>query len=654
MAHSRPKDRATRHRTPALLLVALVTLLAASPSEAGLNTWTTGWPASEVNTAPGGTRSVAIDPQSPATVYAARQGGNVFTQGGVLKSTSGGQSWTSMNAGLEARNTLVVAVDPLTPATVYTGLCGGFQLSGGVWKSTDGAGSWTEVNAGLPLGQFGTCVQAIAIDPLTPTTLYAGPSDNGVFKSTNGGASWTAMNVGIPAGNGVLVFAIDPRNPLIVYAGMAPGPGGPGGLFKSTNGGASWAPKNVGIPATDTFVFDIAIDPQTPSTLYRSTSAGVFNANFSSHGLYKSTDGGETWVLASSGLPRPPSFSHVRPLAIDPLVPSTLYAGTTMNGVFRSTDGGASWAPMNDGLTTTSVGALAISPSGACLHASGGSGTGVFDFATREDACTGGPIPPPGPTMLVAAVLPSSRSVQVGTPATAFATILNAGLNQAVGVAISLASAIPATFAYQTTDCLTNVLVGTANTPASIPPGGRQCFVIAVTPTAPFGPTEVAFTFAGTNAPPVGVLVGINTLFLSGNASPTPDPIALAATLGNDGIVNIPGATGTGVFAVATSNVGITGTITVMADTGAAPLPVSIAICETNAAGLCTTPLQPSVSTTIPGLLSTGVAGTASYGIFVTGSGLVPFDPTANRIFVRLLDAGGVVRGSTSVAARTQ
>jgi hypothetical protein len=80
--------------------------------------------------------------------------------------------------------------------------------------------------------------------------------------------------------------------------------------------------------------------------------------------------------------------------------------------------------------------------------------------------------------------------------------------------------------------------------------------------------TEVAFTFAGSNTPPVGVLVGINTLLLSGNLAPTPDPIALVATVSNDGIVNIPGATGTGVFALAAANVGITGIITVTADTG--------------------------------------------------------------------------------------
>src|SRR5215831_15756981 len=96
---------------------------------------------------------------------------------------------------------------------------------------------------------------------------------------------------------------------------------------------------------------------------------------------------------------------------------------------------------------------------------------------------------------LVAAVLPSSRSVQVGIPATAFATIINTGAATASSVGISLQTNIPATFSFQTTDPQTNALTGSPNTKVDIPAQGSQSFLIVVTPTAPIAPTDVAFSF---------------------------------------------------------------------------------------------------------------------------------------------------------------
>jgi len=123
----------------------------------------------------------------------------------------------------------------------------------------------------------------------------------------------------------------------------------------------------------------------------------------------------------------------------------------------------------------------------------------------------------------------------------------------------------------------------------------------------------------------------------------------LAATTTNDGIVNVPGTTGTGAFAVATVNVGASGNITASADTGSATLPVNISLCQTDpATGQCISAIGPSVTTTI------NANATPTFGIFVQATGNVPFDPAGNRIFVRFKDGGNVTRGSTSVAARTQ
>ena len=251
------------------------------------------------------------------------------------------------------------------------------------------------------------------------------------------------------------------------------------------------------------------------------------------------------------------------------------------------------------------------------------------------------------PTVLVAAVLPGSRSVAVGTSATAFVTIINAGSATAAGVGIALKPFIPARLTFQTTDPATNAVTGTADTPVDIPAGGSQSFVIALTPHAPIAPTDVEFSFSVTSA--IAKLTGINTLLFSGSASPVPDIVALAATTTNDGIVNIPGTNGTGAFAVATVNVGATGAITASADTGGLALPVNISLCQTDpASGQCISGIGPSVTTQI------NANATPTFGIFVQGNGNVPFDPAANRIFVRFKDSGGVTRGSTSVAVRTQ
>jgi polyhydroxybutyrate depolymerase len=248
----------------------------------------------------------------------------------------------------------------------------------------------------------------------------------------------------------------------------------------------------------------------------------------------------------------------------------------------------------------------------------------------------------------LAAALPGSRSVVVGTPATAFATIINPTGQTASAVGISLATSVPADFAFRTTDPSTNQATGAPNTPVDIPSGQSRTFVIAVTPRGSFGPTELTFSYAGSNTLPAPTLPGINTLLLSASATPVPDVVALAATLGGNGIVDVPGS-GTGVFSVATVNLGVGGTIDVSADTGSTALPVTVTLCQTNpATGACTSPVQPSVTTQI----NTGE--TPTFGVFVKTDGIVAFDPGVNRIYVRFKDAGEITRGATSVAVRTR
>jgi hypothetical protein len=250
---------------------------------------------------------------------------------------------------------------------------------------------------------------------------------------------------------------------------------------------------------------------------------------------------------------------------------------------------------------------------------------------------------------LVAAVLPLSRSVEVGATATAFATMINVGPAAAADCTIVPAANIPANFVFQTTNPATNALTGSPEAPVNIAPGQAQSFVIALTPTVAFAPTNVAFTFTCGNAPsPAATTVGIDTLSLSASTSPVPDIVALAASA-DPGFVDIPGATGNGAFAVATVNLGSASQIIVGANTGAANLPVQLFLCQTNpTSGACLAPPAATVTTNI------AANATPTFGAFVAGSAPVADMPGVNRVFVTFTDSSGTLRGETSVAVRTQ
>jgi streptogramin lyase len=251
---------------------------------------------------------------------------------------------------------------------------------------------------------------------------------------------------------------------------------------------------------------------------------------------------------------------------------------------------------------------------------------------------------------LVSSVLPASRSISLigATTATAFATIINTDTVTATSCGLVPTTIVPASFVYQTTNPVTNALTGSPNTPVDIPAGQSQSFVFAFTATAPMMSQDVMIGYACANENAVSNIVGLNTLHLSISATPVADVVALAAS-GDPGYVDIPGAMGTGDFAVATVNLGVDATITAAADTGMANLPVVLLVCETNpATGACLSAPAASVTTDIP------PNATPTFGIFVTGNGSVADIAGVNRVFVTFTDAGGVLRGETSVAVRTQ
>jgi len=283
----------------------------------------------------------------------------------VFKTTDGGGHWNGASTGLPPPAVTALAIDPATPTTLFAG-----TALGGVFKSTDSGGHWSAASVGLPPSGDGTSVEALDIDPTTPSTLYTGTRSGGVFKSTDGGAHWNAASTGLSS-HVVKALAIDPAAPTTLYAGNAGRLGCFGGVFKSTDSGGHWTTASAGLPLAG--VRALAVNPATPTTVYAGTLGGVF----------MSTDGGDSWNAASTGLPACTGLladSCVFALAIDPTTTSTLYAGTFGAGVFKSSDGGGHWSAANAGLTGPAqlVQALAIDPSTSTTLYAGTSGAGVL------------------------------------------------------------------------------------------------------------------------------------------------------------------------------------------------------------------------------------------------------------------------------------
>jgi hypothetical protein len=246
------------------------------------------------------------------------------------------------------------------------------------------------------------------------------------------------------------------------------------------------------------------------------------------------------------------------------------------------------------------------------------------------------------------AVLPISRAVQVNTTATAFATIINAGSTTATNCKLTMPSTVPGTFGFQTTDPLTNATTGTPNTAVSIAAGGSQTYVFSIKPTATFTQTDIPIGMSCDGGLSVASITGVNTFLLTSSTNPTPDVVALSATISNDGISRTPGTNASTAFSVATVNVGAAGTVTASVDTGSATLNASFSICQTNSQAQCLATPAATVNATF------AANQTGTFSIFFTSLGtVIPLDPAQFRSFVRFKIAGNSV-GATSVAVQTQ
>ncbi len=274
--------------------------------------------------------------------------------------TFGGLRFRSIGPALMSGRVGDLAVNPQRDAEYYVAVA-----SGNIWKT---------VNDGITFepvfdSEGSYSIGCITLDPNDSNVVWVGTGENnsqrsvsfgdGVYKSIDGGGSW--KNVGLPESEHIGMVAIDPRDSDTVYV-ASQGPlwrtGGDRGLYKTTDGGETW--ERVLHVSDDTGINEIHLDPRDPDVLYASAYQRrrhvwtLINGGPES-GVWKSTDAGTTWKEINGGLP---SEDKGRiGLDISPADPDVVYAIVEAqkgkSGFFRSTDRGESWTKMSDHATTS-------------------------------------------------------------------------------------------------------------------------------------------------------------------------------------------------------------------------------------------------------------------------------------------------------------
>jgi photosystem II stability/assembly factor-like uncharacterized protein len=233
--------------------------------------------------------------------------------------------------------------------------------NGGVWKTTDYGQTWQPIFDDQPTGSIG----AVAVAPSQPATIYVGSGEglrrpdlstgDGIYKTTDSGRTW--QHLGLRDAQQISAIIVDPVDPNRVFVAALGHPYGPNeerGVFRSIDGGVNW--QKVLYKNPDTGAIDLAFDPSNAKTVYAAmwasrrppwTTSGAYNA--AGGGLFKSTDGGNSWHELTQGLPSAPNLGRIG-IAIAPTDPTRIYAvvdSHTAGGVYRSDDAGSSWQMVN-------------------------------------------------------------------------------------------------------------------------------------------------------------------------------------------------------------------------------------------------------------------------------------------------------------------
>ncbi|MBU2553589.1 MAG: hypothetical protein KKF98_03955, partial [Bacteroidetes bacterium] len=307
-----------------------------------------------------------INPANPEIVYATRD--QFFA-----KSTDGGKTWTETRNGPPNENaggTIDIEIHHENPETIYID-----AYAGGVFKSEDGGETWRDASKGYS----GAIVYDIALLNVNNPSYVITATHNGIYKSNDGGTTWEAYG---GAGSTPGYLAVNPINSNEIMLGDR----GDWAIRKSVDCGKTWYDVLGPFQLITRRLEDermcnkIVYAPTNPNVVYAGFSIGGHEIELvqkKGPGVYKSINGGESWVSQNNGLEN--SYQNVMTLAVHPFNENIVYIGTLEDGVFKTTDGGENWVLKSNGLTATEVRALAIDPQNPeIIYAGGGEGVGIF------------------------------------------------------------------------------------------------------------------------------------------------------------------------------------------------------------------------------------------------------------------------------------
>ena len=248
---------------------------------------------------------------------------------------TGNGDWFSL--GPPGGDVFDAAASTVDANIVLAGLAPGGSFGGTLYRSSDGGNTWSEVPT-----LDGISVFDIEFAPAPENTTYLGTQDS-VRKSTDGGLSWVTLNLGIGANDQVFDVAIDPSDPSILWAGIADAAGfQPVNVMRSTDSGATWSNRTPPLAAPIS-CRGIAVDPSNSNTVI-----AVFGGDFGGGQVWTTTDGGDSWIDRSAGLPGNPLNAVVYD-GTRLLVGGGLLFGSQFEGLYESPDLGVTWTPLHDG-----------------------------------------------------------------------------------------------------------------------------------------------------------------------------------------------------------------------------------------------------------------------------------------------------------------
>ena len=287
-------------------------------------------------------------PQQPNVFYIA------VNNGGVWKTTDYGRVWNPVFDNESTGSIGDVAVAASDPNTIYAGSGEGLQrpdlsVGNGIYKSTDAGKTW--INTGL---KEALQIGGLTIDPKNKDIVFVaalghpyGPNEErGVYRTTDGGKNWQKV-LYKDENTGAIQVVIDPNNSNIIYADMWAGRLAPwengmwngkeSGLFKSMDGGTTWIKLTAGLPTTEQGLGRIGfcIAPSNSNRLYATVDAGKYG------GIYRSDDAGESWKIMSADEKLWGRGSDFAEIKVDPKNADIVYTADVV--VWKSTDGGSNW-----------------------------------------------------------------------------------------------------------------------------------------------------------------------------------------------------------------------------------------------------------------------------------------------------------------------